>query len=256
MRLTTFLSCCYLLAGASAFADDTVGSIVLEGRGLATSAPEFVYFSVKITSICYESSQDAAAANAEVANRTLAVLNTFKKNERDKLTASGGANILQTETTQIGLESKTICELKWHAENFLNIEIANTKDLPDLQDQVLATVNAAGQLDPSVVAQTFAEIGRPEFHLYPETAKKLRESAQVMAFDDAKTQLTGLNAKCPFSNLRLVKVSPSEYSYLYKIAGERIPVHSTSTPVIPDEMEVQAILRMEWAFNPSASCQL
>jgi uncharacterized protein YggE len=120
----------------------------------------------------------------------------------------------------------------------------------------MAAVHGLGSIDPAQVTQTFSEFGRPEFHLYPETAKKMRESAQVLAFDDAKSQLNALSTRCEFTNLRLIRLSPAEYSYIYKLAGERMPVLSTSTPVIPDELEVSATLRIEWAFDPaSAACR-
>jgi uncharacterized protein YggE len=232
------------------------GSVTLEGRGSSSSSPEFVSLGIVVTSICYDSSTEAAAANSEMANRILDVFQNFKRTDKDRITATGGANSLQTETTQIGAESKVLCEMKWHAENYLKIEMSNIDELPKLQDQVLAAIEGPGTIDPAHATQTFSEFGKPEFHLYPETAKKMRESAQVSAFDDAKSQLNALSTRCEFTNLRLIRLSPAEYSYIYKLAGERMPVLTSSTPVIPDELEVTATLRMEWAFDPgSAACR-
>ena len=255
MRIKSLLACSFFMVTTASLADESVGSITLEGRGIATNAPELVSLTVAVTSICYNSSQEASQANAEISNQILEVMKKFQQTNEDQVTATGGANVLQTESIQVGLESKTICERKWHAENHLRIEMGQMLSLPDLQDQVLAVVRNAGGVDPNLATQTYAEFGRPEFHLRPESAKKMRETAQISAFDDAKAQLAALSTRCSFQNLRLVRVSPSEYSYVYKLAGERVPAYSTSTPVIPDEMEVQAVLRMEWEFDPTSGCQ-
>lgn len=255
MRWPSLITCCILTA-SPLIAAENPGSVTLEGRGSSSNAPEFVSLGVAVTSICYNSSTEAAQANSEIANRILAVFQNFKRNENDRITATGGANSLQTETTQVGAESKVLCEMKWRAENYLKIEMSNIEELPQLQDQVMAAVQGLGSIDPTQVAQTFSEFGRPEFHLYPKTAQKMRESAQVLAFDDAKSQLNALSTRCEFTNLRLTRLSPAEYSYIYKLAGERMPVLTTSTPVIPDELEVTATLRIEWAFDPvSAACR-
>jgi uncharacterized protein YggE len=254
MRIKTLVLGCFL--STTSLANESVGSIVLEGRGVASSAPELVSISVTVTSICYNSSQEASRANAEIANHVLEILKKFQQTDDDQVTATGGANVLQTESIQVGLESKIICERKWHAENNLRIEMTNMSALPDLQDQVLAAMNNTGGVDPNLATQTYAEFGRPEFHLKLESGKKIRETAQIMAFDDAKAQLNALSSRCNFQNLRLVRINPSEYSYVYKLAGVRAPEYSTTTPIIPDELEVQALLRMEWQFDPGEGCRI
>lgn len=255
MRAVSLITC-YILISSPLIAAENSGSVTLEGRGSSSNSPEFVSLGVAVTSICYDSSTEAATANSEMARRILGVFENFKRTDKDRIIATGGANSLQTETTQVGTESKVLCEMKWRAENYLKIEMSNIDELPQLQDQVMAAVQGLGTVDPAQVTQTFSEFGKPEFHLYPETARKMRESAQVLAFDDAKSQLNALTTRCEFTNLRLIRLSPAEYSYIYKLAGERMPVLSTSTPVIPDELEVTATLRMEWAFDPgSATCR-
>jgi uncharacterized protein YggE len=255
MRIKSFFLYSLLMLATTSKAEESVGSITLEGRGVARSAPELVSLRIAVTSICYNSSQEASQANAEISNQVLEILKKFKQTEADQVTATGGANVLQTESNQVGLEPKIICERKWHAENHLRIEMTNMPALPDLQDQVFAVLKDSGGIDPNLAAQTYAEFGRPEFHLRPESAKKMRDTAQMSAFDDAKAQLAALETRCSFQNLRLVRVNPSEYSYIYKLAGERAPAYSTSTPIIPDELEVQAVLRMEWQFDPATGCR-
>lgn len=246
---------CSLMTSIVSLANDAVGSIVLEGRGVASQTPELVSLSVAVTSICYNSSKEASKENAKVSNQILEIFKNFKTSDTDTVTASGGANVLETETIQIGLESKIICERKWHAENHLRIEMSNLEGLANLQDQVIEVISEASGVDPNLATQTYAEFGRPEFHLLPTTAQKLKQTAQINAFDDAKSQLTALSSRCDFKNLRIVRVSPSDYNYVYKLAGERVPIYSNATPVIPDELEIEAVLRMEWQFEPSEGCR-
>lgn len=243
-----------LLSTNIALAQASSGSIVLEGRGVSRSAPELVSVSILVTSICYNTSQEASHANAEVANQIIEIMKRFKQNESDRITATGGANIIQTESVQVGAESRVICERKWHSENQLRIEMTNMAGLPELQDQVLAAMKNSPGIDPNLGTQTYAEFARPEFHLSPESSQKMRQTAQVLAFDDAKLQLDTLSQRCGFKNIRLLRISPTEYSYVYKLAGERLPAYST-TPIIPDEMEVQATLRVEWQFDPTTDCR-
>jgi len=239
--------------GSSVFADETKGSIVLVGKGVSSSAPEFVSLSIKVSSICYQTSQDAQAANAKMANHIVKVLQTFKKDGRDKLTATGGANIRQTETTQIGSDSKVLCEMKWRSENHISLSIAKMDDLAELQDKIFSELNQSAEINPDQAEQTFAEISRPNFGLYPETSVKLRNLAQALALDDAKSQFDGLNARCAFVDPKLVSIMPPEFNYAMKSAGrEAASYHS---PVIPDAMEVYATLRMEWEFTPDSACK-
>jgi hypothetical protein len=212
-----------------------------------------VSLSVTIKSICYDSSQDAAAANAKMATEALKVLDGFKKTDRDRVTASGSANVLRTETTQTGNESRVLCEMKWHAENRLELQMADMSALPDLQDKLATAVGGQGVVLGVVGGQTYAESGQPLFALYPETSKHLREQAQGLAYDDGRSQLEVFRSRCAFVNLMLVSITP-EFTYRYKVAGESVSVGSGG-PVIPDEIEVSADLKMQWAFTPSVNCR-
>lgn len=256
MKFTTgFWAVAALAFSASTlYADSPRGTVVMIGKGAASSPPEFVSLSIKVSSICYNTSQDAQAANAKLSNAVLAVLEGFKKGERDKIVATGGANIRQTETTQIGLDSKVLCELKWRSENTLRISMARIEDLPSLQDKIFTELDQSADLNPDRVDQTYAEVGRPDFSLYPETSVKLRNDAEGLAYDDAKQQLTSLQSRCNFQNLQLISIVPPEYSFVAKRAGEVVAA-SYSGPMIPDEMEVHASLRMEWTYTPSAACK-
>jgi hypothetical protein len=235
----------------TAFAES--GTIVLNGKGSVSAAPEYVSFGVSIKSICYDTSQEAAMANAKLANDALKVLEGFKKSDHDKVTASGGANVMRTETTQVGNESHVLCEMKWHAENYLEIQMADIGSLPDLQDRVVNAVNGSGSVDRTLVSQTYAESSKPQFGLYPETSKRLRDVAPGLAFDDGKSQLEVFRSHCGFVDLMLVSITP-EFTYQFKLAGVAI-YGSSGGPVIPDELEITSDLKMQWAFTPSVSCR-
>ncbi len=243
-----------LCLSSAVMADETKGSIVLVGRGAASSEPEYVSLSIKVSSICYETSRDAQAANAKMSSQLLTILQGFKKDDRDKITASGGANIRQTETTQIGSDSKVLCEMKWRSENNLNISMAKMDDLAELQDKIFAELNQSAEINPDQVEQTFAEVWRPSFGVYPETSLKLRNSAQGSAFDDAKSQFDGLNSRCSFLDPKILSIIPPEFNYGVKSAGDRAAA-SYYSPVIPDAIEIQATLRMEWEFTPNSQCK-
>ena len=249
------LASALVTSGTSAFAAMRDGSIVLVGNGLASSAPEYLSLNIDVTSICYNTSHEAAEANAKIAQKIVTVLQSFRKGEHDLVTATGGANVRQTETTYVGRETKVLCELKWRSENHLRIDMARMEDLSDLQDKLFAELAGADVLDPNVVAQTFTEVGRPQFSLYPETSQKLRDKAQGLAFEDARTQFNGFAAHCSFADPQLISVSPPEFSMLPKRIEATGGYASASAPVIPDELEVKVTLRLEWAFTPSSSCR-
>jgi uncharacterized protein YggE len=243
-----------VLAPGAARADDAPrGSITIVGTGEATSAPEFTSVTVTVTSICYDTSRAAVEANAVLANKVLATLKKFATSTRDKVTATGGANVLETESTWDGSQFKTICTMKWKATNTLTIEMAAFSALPDLQDQTITATESATSVDPAHVAQTYAEIGRPVFNLYPETEQRLRGDADVKAYGDAHQQLVALATTCTFDHPELILIAPAEYTLIPRAAAASGDL-SASTPVIPDEIAVQARLKFQWSFEPTSAC--
>ncbi len=243
-----------MLVATTSMAEEMKGSIVLVGKGMASASPDYMSLSVKISSICYETSQDAQAANAKTSLRLLEILQGFKKDDRDKLTATGGANYRQTETLQVGLESRVLCELKWRSENTLTLASVKMDDLPLLQDALFSELNQAANVNPDDAEQTYAEVGRPSFGLFPETSTALRNKAQILALADAKSQFAGLNDQCVFLDPKIVSIIPPEFNYAVKSAPDRMAA-SYYSPVIPDAMEVQATLRIEWQFTPNSACK-
>lgn len=227
------------------------GSIEITGRGEAGTMPEFASISVVVTSLCYDTSRAAKDANAVLAQKMVDTLKTFARGKRDKVTASGGPNFRQTEYIPgIGGTTRILCERKWRTTNQLRLEIADYKSLPDIQDEILELVDN-DQVDPAKVAQTYGEIGQPSFHLYLETATRLRTEAQGKAWQDARVQLDAFKAACAFKDLKLVKVFEPTVTTHAKYAGD---AQEAGTPIIPDELEARVAWRFVWEFEPAPGC--
>jgi uncharacterized protein YggE len=230
------------------------GSIVINGKGQAAAVPELVRLTVSVTSLCYDTSRGAKDANAALANEALTALRNFASDPRDEVHASGGVNVRQTEYVYDGNESRVLCQNKWRATNTLTIETANMDGLPDLQDALLAAIDLSA-VDPQIVAQTYAELGQPAFDLYPETTKRLRQEAQVAAYDDARSQFEAFQSRCAFVDPQLISITPPEYTVYPRVDGEAMPsMDAGVTPIIPDDIAVNASYRFEWSFTPSANC--
>lgn len=255
MRLRSFMTIVGLIGFASTLlAAGPRGSIVLDGQGSAERAPEFVSLSVRVTSICYETSREASDANAQLANQVLAVLQGFKASDGDKVTATGGANVRQTETTYTGSTSIVLCQLKWRAENVLSIRMANMASLASLQDQMVQALVGSSTDEATSAAVTYGEVDRPAFGLLPETSKTLRIEAQAAAYLDARAQYDGLMSLCAFRNPRVVSIAPPSFVPGWKLAADGMFRAGATAPVIPDSMAVQATLKVQWEFTPSSQC--
>lgn len=239
------------LAAPGFAADD--GTITVIGQGRAAAAPEFTRVRIEVTSICYDTSRAAKDANAVLANQVLAVLRNFTADPLDKVVATGGVNVLRTETIYVGTEPKVLCEMKWRATNSLILETKSISMIPDIQDQVLAAVDASAA-NPNVVAQTYAELDQPSFHLREATLKSLKRTAQVEAYDDAHLQYQAFQDRCQFGDPRLTTIEPPEYSVYARKGGAAMVSDGTNTPIIPDDLAVDASWKFIWTFNPVAGC--
>jgi uncharacterized protein YggE len=235
---------------AHASGQEQRGSITVVGNGEASSLPEYTSVSVTVTSICFDSSVGASNANAALANKLLQTLRKYASGARDKVTANPGANVRTSVTVPVGSSWKTVCTEKWKATNTLTVEMGTITDLPKLQDELLTTVDLAAP-DPNQVAQTYAEVGQPFFHLYAETETKLRSEAETKAFADAQLQLKTFESLCDFQDTKLVQIAPPEYTVMPRAAGADI---ASGTPVIPDEIDVRASLTFQWSFEPTSDC--
>jgi uncharacterized protein YggE len=226
------------------------GTITLTGSGRSSAPPELTSFTITIVSICYDTSTAAAAANAALSTKTISALQQYATGPRDKVTSTGGPNYRETETVNDGASTRTLCTMGWKATNTITIEMANLAQVPSMQDDVYGVVDRAAAIDPQQVAQTYADFGQPYFQVYPETDTRLRGEAEVNAYEDAEAQLTALKGVCSFDHLELTSIAPT-YS-TFAMAGGR--VLDEASPIVPDQIAVQASLSITWSFDPSPEC--
>lgn len=253
LRVLGTLVLASLTFAAPSFAEEQ-GRITIIGQGRAAAAPEYTRLRVEVTSICYDTSRAAKDANAQLANQALAVLRNFTDDPLDKVIATGGVNVLRTETIYVGTEPKVICEMKWRATNTLILETKSIDMLADIQDQVLAAVDARA-INPDQTAQTFAELDQPSFHLRDATLKSLKRTAQTDAYDDAHLQFEAFRDRCQFGDPRLMTIEPPEYAVYARKDGQPMAADSSGgTPILPDDLAVDATWKFVWSFAPAAGC--
>lgn len=246
-----------LTASAGAIAEDAPrGRLVVTGQGLASASAEQAKMYVVVTSICYDTARAAKNANAVLANRMVKLLQGFVTTTEDTVTATGGSLERQTETIWVDGQQKTICERKWRTTNTLVLLVHKFDTLPDIQDSVIAAIEAAGELDPQKKAQTYAEASQPFFGVKAATDARLRREAQVAAYDDAKAQFNAFASRCPFQDVHLTVIAPPTYRVERPSAEamEENATTDTETPIIPDQIRVSAQWQFEWSYIAPSTC--
>ncbi len=245
-----------LLISTLASAHPETGRIEILGRGEATAAPEYAAISVSVISLCYDHSRDAKTANAELANTIVSILKKYQRTPNDKVTATGGANQRQTEYLEPDPQGRraVLCERKWRASNTLTLETASIALVAEIQDKILSAIDKTEELDPTRKAQTYAQLGQPQFSVYPKTMTRLRAEAQAAAWVDGKAQFNGFAAACKFHDPKLISITQPTFNAvphfeLHQAAG-------AATPIIPDAMKVQAEWKFVWSFEPRETCAL
>lgn len=248
LRIIQLAGLVFLFLPTIALAGLSDGTILIVGAGEAARAPEFARLHVRVTSICYETSKGAKDANAALASPIVDILRGFQKAEGDKVTASGGPNLRQTETIPVaGGQYKVLCERKWRAENTLTLFTSATDLVAHIQDALLEKIDAEAA-SPDKTAQTFAELGQPGFGLKSETVRALKIDSQRAAWEDAKLQLEAFAGRCELKNLKLIKISPPQHSMIAKYAdGTEAQI---DTPILPDHISVRSELEFTWTFDP------
>lgn len=253
MKISEMFIIAFLSLASSGFAD--AGSIEVIGTGEASTPPEYTTVRVSVVSICYNLSRDAKNANAVLANKLISILQPFVRTQNDKITASGGHNIRQTEYITVpGGNSRVLCERKWRATNSVVLQTESINALPEIQDAVLSAIDEMEQVDPSKVDQTYAELMQPIFHVYGSTMQKLEKEAHGKAWDDAKAQFEAFQEKCKFLNPVLKTIATPIYSS-YPKALEKAYSVGGETPIIPDNIFVRATWRIVWEFDPTSGCR-
>jgi len=242
------------LASPSALAQEPIARIVVVGNGEARSAPEFTRLSVNVISICFDSSQAARNANARLANEIVELFRELLDQDApDRVVTRPGASVIQSETVWSEDERRVICERKWRFTNTVSIELRDIDVLAELQDRLTMIIDVTADIDPDLAAQTYGEIDPPSFHLYPETLREMRSSAQRSAYDDARHQYDALSQRCHFEGTRLIRVAPPSYDVSPMFQGEalKLDAASSETPILPDELSVSVSLEFIWSFVDS-----
>lgn len=233
---------------ALAFASMTQGSLMISAKGEASRAPELARMRIVTTSICYDTSLSAKEANSQLATPLLDILKSYVSKDEDKVSATGGRTIRQTETVPgSGGQYKVICERKWRAENQLSLQTSALNEVSNIEEMLLKKIDAE-VISAEKAAQTFAEIYRPTFDVRAETLRELRLEAQAKAWEDAKAQLKGFKSRCELKNLKLVRVSPPDHSSYAKYADGSEGTYRT--PIIPEEIVVRTDIDFTWTFDP------
>ncbi|MFM8269313.1 MAG: SIMPL domain-containing protein [Pseudomonadota bacterium] len=236
------------LVGRAAFSLD--GKVEIVGRGLVEKAPEFVEMQVRVTSLCYDKPMVAQEENAGLAKKILSVMKTYVRTEKDKLIASGGHTIRQTEyTSDDDGQSKILCERKWRTSNVLTLQTEDIASVAAIQEKFLEALASDEGMSSIEKQQTYAELEQPTFAVYPETYSGMKKEAQGKAWMDALGQFNGFLNQCKLQNAKLAQISEPEYFGLAKSAPLNDEV---GAPIIPDSISVSATWKFVWSFDPTA----
>ncbi len=228
------------------------GSVEIIGKGSVAKSPEYAEVQVHVTSLCYEKPVEAQKENAGLSNRILEVLREYVRTEKDKVVATGGHTLRQTEyTSDVDGRAKVLCERKWRTSNTVTLKTQDMASVALIQEKVLSLISTEEGLDPNHTHQTYAEMGEPLFAVYPETFSKMKQEAQGKAWEDASEQFKGFLQKCELKNVRLAQISQPEYFGLAKSASL---VGDETTPIIPDAISVYASWKFLWVFDPTPGC--
>lgn len=226
------------------------GSVEILGRGTVEKAPEFVEMQVRVTSLCYEKPLMAQEDNAKLAEKILGVMKAYVRTEKDKLLASGGHTVRQTEyTSDSDGRSKILCEQKWRTSNVLTLQTEDMDSAAKIQEKILETLTEEEGMHPGETQQTYAELEQPAFAVYPETYSAMKKEAQAKAWGDAVGQFKGFLEQCKLQNAKLAKISEPEYFGLAKSSPLNEEV---GAPIIPDSISVSANWKFVWTFDPTA----
>jgi hypothetical protein len=225
------------------------GSVEILGRGTVEKAPEFVEMQVRVTSLCYEKPLLAQEENAKLSNKILEVMKAYVRTDKDKLLASGGHTVRQTEyTSDADGQSKILCEQKWRTSNMLTLQTEDMVSAAKIQEKILETLVEEEGMNAGEKQQTYAELEQPSFAVYPWTYSAMKKEAQAKAWGDAFGQFKGFLEQCKLQNAKLAKISEPEYFGLAKSAPLSEEV---GTPIIPDSISVSANWKFVWSFDPT-----
>ncbi|NBT58017.1 DUF541 domain-containing protein [bacterium] len=226
------------------------GKVEIMGRGTVEKAPEFVELQVRVISLCYDKPLIAQNDNSALSKKLLDVMKGYIRTDKDKLLASGGHSLRQTEyTSDDDGQSKILCERKWRTSNLLTLQTEDVESVAIIQDKFLEVLASEEGMNPQEKQQTYAELEQPAFAVYPETYADMKKEAQGKAWLNALTQFKGFVSRCDLQNAKLAQISEPEYFGLAKSAPLSEEV---GAPIIPDSISVSANWKFVWSFDPTA----
>jgi uncharacterized protein YggE len=231
------------------------GTIQITGQGEASLPPDMFKIEVAVNSVCYESTKQAKAANAEIANKVIPLAQKYLRDSRDELTTHPGGFTRETEYIPTGDgHSRILCERKWRTWNTISLTLHDISSLSELQDELVSFLAPIEGLKPDKQEQTFAQLSSPEFLLTSENQIKLRKDSQQAALDDAKDQFRNFDANCHFNLAKLSSVSTPNFNTVVRYGAKMADVEDSSTPVIPENITVTAVWNFIWEFESAPGC--
>ena len=231
------------------------GTIQITGKGEASSAPDLYYLDIKVTSICYDSTQRAKNANAQITNRLVELGKKHIKTPEDKITTYPGGFIRETEyvPAEDG-HNRILCERKWKTWNTVRLSLHNLTSLPAVQDDLVSFLAPIETVSLERIDQSYAQISSPQFSLTEVNLNKLRKESQDAALKDAKNQFHNFDVNCHFKSAKLISLNQPSFNHIYRYTSKLSDESDSSTPVIPESISVTAIWNFTWEFESAPNC--
>lgn len=231
------------------------GQLLVVGQGEASSAPDKYTIQLTVTSICYETTQQAKNENSQLANQLIALSQKYKRSENDKITTHPGGFIRSTEyLPEESHHSKILCERKWKTWNTVTLNLHDIQSLPSLQDELVDFLKPYETLSIDKTEQTFIQLSSPQFGLTEENEKSLQKQAQNLSLKDAQEQIKNFDDTCHFASLKLESVASPSFTNTVRYGAKSVGSNESSTPVIPEQITVTAIWNFIWEFDSAPGC--
>jgi uncharacterized protein YggE len=184
------------------------GTISVTASGHASSPAEYIGINVVVHSKCYKKSQEALTENSKLSNEVLAVLKTYVTPQaeaqlKNVLTAVGGFFVRQTETIYKNNQTQVLCENGWRTAKYISLKLLDVDKVAEVQDAVLALVDARGEVADSGDPQTWADFSNPVASLTPEAEQKLSDKAIKDAIANARSELASVVSECAIRGAHL-----------------------------------------------------